>query len=82
MGMFVVAACSLLIWSRAVGRSTGSASTRRASTALSTYYITNSMFNETKLNVAAPVDHRAKKRRTIAPGCGITYKKPLGRFRI
>ena len=40
------------------------------------FYITNNMFDETKLYVAAPGGHRAKKRRTLAQGCQITFKKP------
>jgi len=39
------------------------------------FYITNNMFDETKLYVAAPGGHRAKRRRTIAHGCQITYKE-------
>ena len=35
------------------------------------------MFDETKLYVAAPGGHRAKKRRTLAQACQITYKKPF-----
>ena len=33
------------------------------------------MFDETKLHVAAPGGQRAKKRRTLAHACEITYKK-------
>ena len=37
------------------------------------------MFDETKLYVAAPGGRRAKRRRTIAHGCQITYaKQPHG----
>ena len=32
------------------------------------YYMTNNMFDETKLYVAAPGGHRAKRRRTLAQG--------------
>ena len=39
------------------------------------FYITNNMFDETRLYVAAPGGHRAKRRRTIAHGCQITYKE-------
>ena len=38
-------------------------------------YLTNNMFDETKLYVAAPGGQRAKKRRTLAHTCDITYKK-------
>ena len=43
------------------------------------YYITNNMFDETKLFVAAQGGHRAKRRRTLAQGCQITYKMPSAR---
>ena len=43
------------------------------------FYCTNNMFDETKLYVAAPGGHRAKRRRTIAQGCEVTHKKPKGR---
>ena len=42
------------------------------------FYITNNMFDETKLYVAAPGNQRgqcAKRRRTIAHLCQITYKE-------
>ena len=39
------------------------------------HYLTNSMFDETKLYVAAPGGRRAKRRRTIAHGCQITYQE-------
>ena len=40
------------------------------------FYITNNMFDETQLYIAAPGGHRAKRRKTIAHGCQITYKQP------
>ena len=39
------------------------------------YYLTNNMYDETKLFVAAPGGRRAKRRRTLAQACEITYKK-------
>ena len=39
------------------------------------YYMTNNMFDETKLYVARG-GGRAKKRRTVAQACQIAYQKP------
>ena len=43
------------------------------------FYITNNMFDETKLFVADPGGRRAKKRRCVALGCQITYKEEHSR---
>ena len=39
------------------------------------FYITNNMFDETKLKVAAPGGHTAKHRCTLAQACQITFKR-------
>ena len=39
------------------------------------HYMTNNMFDETQLYVAAPGGHRAKRRRTMAHQCQITYQE-------
>ena len=40
------------------------------------FYITNNMFDETQLYVAAPRGGTAQKRRTVAQACQIAYQKP------